>query len=216
MLAVADVLTRTDDLLIDAGRTRWTAAERIRWMNECMGAILTRRPSAFSKSVVVTLAAGTKQEIAGDMLLDVPRNMAADGVKPGKSIRRTDRQLLDDSDPEWHTGKPAAAIKHYTFDDRLPKQFYCYPPAIAGTKVETHQSVLPAPIADTATTGNLDIGAEYLESVVNYVCYRCHTKDSEFAVSAMAVAFYQAFEASLGIKTQMQAAASPNQPTNSV
>ena len=71
-------------------------------------------------------------------------------------------------------------------------------------------------LAEDATGGSLDIGAEYQEAVVNYVAYRCNTKDSEFAAPAVATAFYQAFEASLGIKTTTQAAASPNQPGNSV
>lgn len=216
MLPVADVLKRTDDLLNDSDRVRWTAAERIRWMNEAMGAIITRKPSAFSNAVVVTLVAGTRQEIAGDMLLDVTRNMASDGVTPGRSVRRTDRQLLDDSDPDWHKAAQSGTIKHYTFDDRQPSQFYCYPPAIAGTKVETQQSVLPASITESATTGNLDIGPEYLEAVVNYVCYRCNAKDSEFASPVMAAAFYQAFEAALGNKVQTEVSASPNQPNNSV
>ena len=217
MLAVADVLTRTDDLLGDVSRIRWTAAERIRWMNEAMGAILTRRPQAFSITKTIALAAGSLQTIDGEMLLDVVRNIgAAPDNKPGKAIRRTDRQLLDDSAPDWHTTKPAATIRHYVFDDRASKQFYCYPPALAGTRVETLQAELPAAIAETDTTGTLGIGREYLEAVVNFVCYRCHTKDSEYSATALAVAFYQAFEAALGIKNQTENAASPNQPGNSV
>jgi hypothetical protein len=217
MLPVADVLTRTDDLLTDPDRIRWTASERIRWMNEAMGAILTRKPSAFSKSVVLTLIEGTKQAIpaSGSMLLDVVRNIGANNA-PGKAVRRTDRQLLDDTDPDWHTSKKKAEIKHYTFDDRAPSIFYCYPPALAGTKVEILHAELPSAIAETAITGTLDIGMEYLEPVVNYVAYRCNSKDSEYAAPAVAAAFYQAFEASLGVKNQSEAASSPNQPTNSV
>lgn len=216
-LPVADVLKRTDDLLTDADRVRWPVAERIRWMNEAMGAIMTRRPQAFAKVAVVPLAGGTLQEIPddGSQLLDVVRNMGS-GATPGRAIRRTDRQLLDDSAPDWHTAKPKAQIKHYTFDDRTPTHFYCYPPAVAGTHVELSYSRLPTPLAETAENGTLDVGAEYLEAVVNYVCYRCNTKDSEYAAPVVATAFYQAFEASLGIKTQTEAAVSPNQPTNSV
>jgi hypothetical protein len=218
-LPVADVLTRTDDLLTDKDRIRWPVDERIRWMNEAMAAILTRRPQAFATTQVMTLAPGTAQAIPGEgsQLLDVVRNIGpAPASKPGKVIRRTDRQLLDDSDPDWHSAKAASAIRHYTFDDRTPKQFYCYPPAQAGVRVEVSYASLPDPIAENAVSGSLDIGPEYLEAVVNYVCYRCHTKDSEFSASPMAVAFYQAFDAALGIKAQTEAAASPNQPTNSV
>jgi hypothetical protein len=217
MLPVADVLSRTDDLLLDADRVRWTSAERIRWMNEAMGAILTRRPAAFSITKSIALVAGTRQTIGGQMLLDVVRNIGPDpDNKPGKAIRRTDRQLLDDSDPDWHKAKPKGEIRHYTFDDRSPKEFYCYPPALAGTRVETMEAELPASVAENNEAATLGIGREYLEAVVNYVCYRCNTKDSEYASPASAIAFYQAFETALGLKGQSENAASPNQPTNSV
>lgn len=217
MLPVADVLKRTDDLLLDADRVRWTTAERIRWMNEAMGAILTRKPTAFSVTKTISLIAGTRQTIDGDMLLDVVRNVGPEpDNKPGKAIRRTDRQLLDDSDPDWHKAKPRAEIRHYTFDDRASDEFYCYPPALAGTRVEIMQAELPAQVAETNDAASLDIGFEYLEAVVNYVVYRCNSKDSEYAAPATAAAFYQAFEAALGIKSQSENAASPNQPTNSV
>jgi hypothetical protein len=217
-LPVADVLVRIDDLLGDADRVRWTAAERIRWMNEAMGAIMTRRPQAFAVNQVIPLVAGTLQTLpaANAQLLDVVRNMGANGTTPGKVIRRTDRQLLDDSDPNWHTTTASASIKHYTFDDRTPSLFYTYPPAVAGTQVEVSYAKLPQALAENATTGSLEIGAEYLEPVVNFVCYRCHSKDSEYAVSALAVAYYQAFESALGIKNQTESASSPNQPSNSV
>jgi len=217
-LSVATVLSVTDDLLLDASRVRWTVAERIRYMNEAMGAILNRKPSALQKRSVVTLVAGTRQSIPSDgsVLLDVVRNFASDGTTAGRAIRRTDRQLLDDTDPDWHTTRAKTAIKHFTFDDRAPKDFYCYPPAVAGIKAEVIYAALPTPLAEDASTGQLEIGAEYQEAVVNYVAYRCNSKDSEFAAPAIANAFYQAFEAALGMKAGADMAASPNQPGNSV
>lgn len=213
MQAVSD---RVGDLLLDADLVRWPIAERIRWANESMGAILTRRPAALARRSVVSLVAGSYQIIPSDgaILLDVTRNMAANGTTSGRPIRRTDRQLLDDSDPDWQTGRQNAEIRQYTFDDRMPKVFYTYPPAIAGTKVELFDAALPADI--DSIDDSLGIGAEYMEAVVNYVCYRCNSKDSEFANGAVAAAYYQAFEAALGMKSQSQAEASPNQVTNSV
>lgn len=222
-IPVSDILKRTDDLLLDevgddGDRVRWPNAERIRWANDAMGAILNRKPGALAQRVVFPLAAGTYQALPanGSMLLDVVRNIGADGVAPGLPIRRTDRQLLDDSDPTWHTGKQKGSIKHFTYDDRTPKVFYVYPPAIAGTKVELLQAALPAPVAENDLTGIFDIGAEYMEAVVNYVCYRAFSKDSEFAQAAIASGFYQAFEAALGEKSAADIGASPNQPGNSV
>jgi hypothetical protein len=214
MIAVSDVAARVAYLLIDPDHIRWSVEEIIAWMNESAGAIMTRRPAALARRSVVELDAGTLQTIEGAMLLDVVRNFAANGTTPGGVIRRSDRQLLDDSDPDWHTSKPKTAVKQYTYDDRTPQIFYVYPPVVDGVKVEVLEAALPATI--DAVGDSLDIGTEYLEAVVNYVCYRCNTKDSEYASPALAVSFYQAFESALGIKSQTQVAASPNQPGNSV
>ena len=216
MILVSDIVAKVGYLMLDTEHVRWTVPEIIGWINESAGAILTRRPAAFARRSVYTLVAGTLQSIpaGGAMLLDVVRNMAADGVKPGEAIRRTDRQLLDDSDANWHTAKPKSVVKQYTYDDRAPTIFYVYPPVVAGVKVELMDAALPPTVDDVAD--QFDINTEYTEAVVNYVAYRCNIKDSEYASPAAAINYYQAFEASLGIKSQTQAMASPNQPTNSV
>lgn len=211
-IPIASILSRVDDLLLDEDRTRWPVEERMRWINEAPSAIVTRKPSALSKHVTETLAAGTRQQIAGVLLMDVVRNIGSTG-SPGRAIRRTDRQALDDAEPDWHSGSESATIFHFTFDDRVPRDFFVYPPARVGTKVETVQAVLPAEAADD---GDLDIGAEYLEAVAAWVCYRCKFKDSENGNVTEASAHFQAFENALGIKAQADIAASPNQAGNSV
>ena len=52
--------------------------------------------------------------------------------------------------------------------------------------------------------------------MVNYVAYRAKAKDSQYANAGEAAAFYAAFGDALGMQTQTQSAASPNQPGNSV
>lgn len=216
MLPVSTVFDQVGYLLLDSKHTRFPENELILWTNEAMGAILNRKPAAFSTTTIHELALGTKQEIPADSatFLDVTRNMNGDGLTPGRAVRRTDRQLLDDTDPDWHTGKARAEIRHYTFDDRVPRVFYCYPPAIAGTKVELVHAKLPPAVA--SKTESLAIAPEYLEAVTNYVAYRANAKDSEYSNPAAATAFYQVFEASLGNKTAGELMASPNQAQNSV
>lgn len=211
-LLVTELFHRIDDLLLDFDRVRWPETERLRWANEAMGAILTRRPQAFSRREVVPLVAGAAQNVpaGGSLLLDVVRNMGIDGATPGRAIRRTSRTILDDADRDWYTRTSSAEIKNFTFDERLPEGFYVYPPAVAGTNVEIVYTRLPATVTDQVA-GSFDIGPEYMEAVVNYVCYRCNSKDSEFSTPNVATAFYQAFEASLGLKTQTETASSPNQ-----
>lgn len=214
-IAVADVLVRLDDLLLDDKRVRWSEEERIRWINDAAGAILIRRPAARAKPVTVALAKGAQQAIPdnGVTLLDVISNIKPDG-SAGRAVRRTDRQLLDDADPDWQSGRAKPEIRHFTFDDRAPKIFYVYPPAIAGTQIRLIHAELPDPVASSADT--LDLQGEYMEAVVNYVAYRAKSKDSEYANAGEAAAFYGAFNDGLGGQSQSQANASPNQPNASV
>lgn len=219
-IPVQAIFDRVIDLLLDKNRAdddaRWPDAELLRWTNDSRMAILTRRPVACSKVANITLIAGTYQTIPADgtQLLDVIRNMGADGNTPGRSIRRTDRQNLDDNDLNWHAGAQSATISQFTYDDRTPKSFFVSPPAVAGTKVMTSYAAIPAEV--TSKTDSLDIGLEYLDAVVNYVCYRAKSKDSEYANAAEAAAYYGAFNDNLGVTQQGQSANSPNQPGNSV
>lgn len=220
MIPVQDIIDRVTDLLLDKERgddeARWTDDELIRWINDSRMAILTRRPQACSKVATVTLQAGTYQVIPSDgiQLLDVIRNMGTSGTAPGRAIRRTDRQAIDDTDLYWHKATPKAEISQFTFDDRIPKDYYVTPPAVAGTKIQISYTAIPAEI--TALTDDYDIALEYMDPVVNYVAYRAKSKDSEYANAAEAAAFYNAFGDALGVQAAGQNSTSPNQPGNSV
>jgi hypothetical protein len=196
---VSTIVTKAGNLLLDDSHVRWGVDELIRWTNEAMGAILALRPSAFAKTDVHTLVAGTYQSLPNGsaMLIDVIRNIGADGVAPGRAIRLTSQKAMDDANPNWHTGTPSAEIRHFTHNPAVPKVYYVYPPAIAGTKVEVQHAVLPPDVATQADS--IPIGAEYVGPIVNYVCYRCNLKDSEFSNAQVGQLFYQAFMASMGM-----------------
>lgn len=217
-IPVQDIYDRVTILLLDLDRSqpRWTDPELVGWINDSRMAIIVRRPQACSTIATVSLVSGSKQAIPSDgvLLLDVIRNMGTSGTTPGRAIRRTDRQGIDDVQLYWHKGVTSSEISQYTFDDRLPKDFYVYPPAKDGTNIEIAYAKIPEAI--TAIGGNLDIGLEYMDAVVNYVAYRAKAKDSEYANAAEAAAFYGAFNDALGMQNQSATAQSPNQPGNSV
>ena len=219
-IPVQDIISRVADLLLDTDRddeaARWSNAELIRWINDSRMAIITRRPQAGAVIATVSLVAGTLQRVPDNAItfIDAIRNMGITGTTPGRSIRRIDRQNLDDDDLYWHKASQKAEISQFTFDDRVPRSFYVYPPAVAGTQIEI--SYARNPDAVTAMTDTLDILPEYLDAIVNYVCYRAKSKDSQYANASEAAAYYGAFNDALGVQTQTANAASPNQPGNSV
>ncbi|AAQ54991.1 virion-associated phage protein [Burkholderia phage Bcep22] len=166
-IAATDLIARAGNVLQDEDHIRWEVPELIEWINDAARETIVRRPAARSVAAVLELAAGTRQAIPerGVELLDVVRNMGADGVTPGRIVRRVDRQLLDDQNPDWHAARAKNVVKHFTFDERAPRIFYVYPPAVAGTKVETLHSELPPAIAASGDT--LDMGAEYMNVLVS-------------------------------------------------
>lgn len=220
MISVQDIIGRAALLLLDEDRdpavARWTDAELLQWINDSRMAILTRRPVSCSKDAALALVAGTKQTLPADgvQLFDVIRNLGMTGDKPGRGIRRTDRQAIDDISSDWHAGPQSAVISQFTYDERSPRTFFVYPPAKAGTQVEISYAAIPPAVVSTSDT--LDIGQENFEAVLNYVAYRAKSKDSEYANAAEATAFYAAFNDSLGVQNTSQQASTPNQPGNSV
>lgn len=195
-IPVSDILLRLDDLMSDEDRIRWTADERIRWINDAGREIVLRRPAARSVTQNLTLVAGTYQTtpIGTAQLLDVTRNIKAGGAA-GASVRITDRQIMDDSDPDWHSGR-AGVTQHYMQDDRAPTTFYVYPPAVAGALVEVLLSVPPPAV--TATTETVDMRAEFIGPIVDWCLYRMHSKDSEYSQGAVAMQHYSAFADAIG------------------
>lgn len=218
-MKVSDIIDRARILLNDQDGTRWLDAELVSWINDAQKLIAIHRPDASVALSALTLAAGTKQQIPTDgfRLLDVIRNVGSDGSTPGRSIRIVDREVLDSQDPLWHTATQSGTIKHFIYDNRSPKTFYVYPPAVSGTKIEAMYSVSPAVITYNAgsptTTLNTDLAISdiYLEVVLNYVMYRSYSKDAEFSQNPqLATGYLQTVFSILGIKTQKDVAFSPD------
>lgn len=198
------------------GGMRWKDPEMLGWVNDAQREVVLLKPSAGSKNTNVQLNQGTLQTIPSDgvMLLNVLRNMDAalnDGSDgPGRVVRITDREILDAENPSWHFDAPDLEVLHYIFDEDDPTHFMVYPPqpAIPGF-VNILYSASPTPL--TALTENINIPDIYANQVVDYVLYRCYTKDSSYAGNAQrAMNHYQLFRESLGAKSEIDLASTPN------
>lgn len=209
-IAASELISRTSDVLQDTAHTRWPVAELLRWANDAARETILRRPAARAVRGNVTLVAGAAQALpaGGIELLDVVRNMGTSGTTPGRAVRRVERRLLDDQNPDWYSMKPSGVAKHFTFDERAPNVFYIYPPMLTGVKVEALYSELPPAL--TAEGDTLDMGAEYINVLVSYMVFRALSKDSEFADGTVAAAHYQAFVDAVSDNNQTTTANSPN------
>ena len=177
------------------------------WLTDALLEIGVRKPQALATTVAYPLIAGTRQAVPADaiLLLDIVRNLGADGATPGRPVKLTDREELDSMAPDWHAMRAASAVKHFTYDPRTPKQFFVYPPAMDGTKVELTYAKAAAPV--TSEDDDLPIDVEYRSALVSFILYRALSRESEDASGQLAAAHYSAFTGALGQDQQAAQAA---------
>jgi len=212
-LTASDVLTRAADIIQDQTNVRWPQDELLRYLNDARREISIARPDLYATTSTVTLTAGgTRYALPTDgvRLIDVTRNMPAG--TPGKAIRVVEREILDAQKPDWHTETASAIIKHFMYDERNPRQYYVYPPATAGHQIEIVYGQTPTDIT-TGSISSTQLTQEdiYTGAIVDYVCYRAFSKDSEYAGNAQrAQAHYPQFMNALGLGNKVNQITSPN------
>jgi hypothetical protein len=209
-LTVAAVLTRAQDILQDVTGVRWPQAELLRWINDGRRELAIARPDIYAANVLVTLVQGTRQTIpaSATRFLDAVRNVHSVDDTPRQSIRVVEREVLDAQVPDWHTQTPTTLLKHFAFDERSPRVFYTYPPAVAGHKLEivVSQSPVEVEINDELVAEDIYTGA-----LVNYICAQAFSKDAEFAGNeGRAMKHYAAFQGALSLGRAQDYVASPN------
>ncbi|PHV09857.1 phage adaptor protein [Chitinimonas sp. BJB300] len=211
MLTALAVTQRFGYVVQDSEHIRWTEPELLRWISDAQVAIVVRRPSANPRTVAHALVAGSKQSLpAGAIsLLDVIRNVEADGITPGRAIRMVDRRTLDEQMPDWHAMPAATRIVHAMYNMGDPKSFYVYPPALAGSRIELTYSDTPPDIERLSDALALD--RLYLTAIVDYLLYRGYAKDAAYAANAgLAEAYFNAFESQVGTLNQVESTTTVN------
>lgn len=212
-ITVNSLVAKAGTLIQDVTGIRWPAAELIDWMNDGQREIVMFKPEASVANAIMLLTANsTKQTLPANAitLLDVVRNMGATGLIPGNPVRIVSRDVLDSQVPLWHSAANALGyIQHYTFDPRDPKTMYVYPKAPATAwYVEAVYSVAPAA---AVAGGVISIDDVYANAILDYMLYRCYSKDASFAANAtLAAAHYSMFTAAISGKGAVDAVENPN------
>ena len=233
-ILVKDAMYRVSVILQDVVPqfAYWPEHELVQWMNDAQAAITKFLPSACSRVDIVKLKAGSRQSIEkilaadckpgdgstptlpiyGKVLLDVVRNMGADGASPGKAIRLIDRDVKDGQSPGWHAVAGDGTVDSFMYDPRTPRYFYVSKPATVSpvTWIEIAYTAQPLQIDNSGTaTDTITIDDEFLDDVVNYVVARAHMKGSKYGDPSKAVAYTGMFTSSLNAKVTAATGNSP-------
>ena len=207
------IITRCQDILQDTTKIRWPEPELLRYLNDAQREVAKDRPDSTAANTSMTLSAGTKQQIPalGLKLIDIPRNMGANGTTPGRAIRIIDREALDAQRPDWHTEAAESAIKHFMHDARDPLRFYVYPPASSNPVMQVEVVYSTAPAEISALTDDLGVPITYANALIDFTLYRAYSKDAEYTANInRAAGHYNAYLQALGLKGQVDQVMAPN------
>ena len=218
--------TTMDNHLHDTGGVRWTAEERLGYLNEAILHIALVMPKAASVNRIMKLVANTTrqplpdgatdQDPDGNVLpkgiswLDMLCNMGADGATPGDAIWLTDRRTLEQVKPGWHSEAGATAIDHYIIDERLPGIAFVYPRPHASTVVWVLGTYVASPTLLTVAGDTFPYEDIYASPARNWVLHRCYGKDIESPASqARSARHFNAYYTDLGLKPPADSGVSP-------
>lgn len=205
---VGGVIERAKRILQERGDgIRWTVEELVAWLNEAYVIVAIQRPDAHSKLAMISLVAGARQEIPADGL----RLMDVLSTEQGRAIRASERRTLATMRPNWMNERASLATEFFVFDERMPREFWVYPPAKAGARVEASYVAKPAShtVADMASS--LSVSERYAPALLDLVLYRAFSKDAENPANlSRAQMHYRAAMEGIGMKTQGDAVTSPN------
>ncbi|MCO7225927.1 DUF6682 family protein [Pleionea sp. CnH1-48] len=215
-MIAADIIVRAARLLMDEQFEVFSIGEYLTYISDAQRTIHKHRPDANSVNMVMRLIPGAKQSIPTDgyRLLRVTRNMGADGNTMGSAIIEASKATFDAELPHWPTITDSR-IQHFLFDDIDPKSFYVYPAIAqdASHYVELIYSKTPMEIGSTRQS--LELPDEYANAILNWVLYRCYTKESVAAQNLQkAQSYYQLFAQEVNGSLQIEWATSGEQKTS--
>lgn len=200
----------------DLAGDRAPASDLVPLLNRAQRDIQVARPDLTTTSITHELAVGYSQEIPDNVasLIDIPANATGDRER----INKVDARLMDDMVPKWRSKTPSTVIKHFMHDERDPRSFDVYPPAVLGAKVELEASLYPVDVpmpagngkAFDTVTGNIGLPDEFSTALMCLTLHYAYLTDLEGASNqTLATGYLQRAEQILGVQLMARDAVAP-------
>lgn len=193
-----------DNEQVDGDYVRIPTATWIRYLNAAVRTLILVRPDAGAVTEPVQLVAGIKQTLptAALRLLDISRNMGADGSTAGKIVTPSDRKHINYANLLWPADSGDTYIENFSYDANVPRIFYVTPPVHATTPVYVEMSTSQLPTAMTATSSDDGIEDIFFEAIIQFVLYKALSADDESVDTEKAQTHFNNFLNLLGIEAQ--------------
>jgi hypothetical protein len=212
---IIELIAQLSINLHDRNNIRWPRPELLTYFNSAQKAICRHKPDSYVVNEEFACEAEETRQVLPDggiRLIEVVRNVAEDSQHEAISI--ISRDVMDTTVPDWHRSDPAINIENYVFDERDPKHFYLYPPPSTDAEIEIIYSKSPDDIVITdydTDEQTITLDDVYAEVIMDYMAYRAHAKDSDYANNRRSsTGHYNDFANALGIKARVDIESSPN------
>ncbi len=201
-LQASVVLTWARAKLVDAA-TGWPGTELLDDLNFVIARTVAANPTDFTVDGPMTLAAGTRQQVAAGetQILDIYAT-ASGGV-----VMQMQRSKRDHSNRRWHAAEPTAEILHWYRDDSDPTRYFVDPPAIAGAEVLGLRAAVPPRL--TAETQIIPLPDSRQSALGCGVMALALSKTTRRGDYARASYFEQMWAADVGANLQQQRLLAP-------
>jgi len=184
-ITVGHLRDMTTDRLQDEDEDLWSPQDFLNWYNLGARRIVGVDPRANPLITAIKMAAGVLQSCpAGTIaLLDVIRNMGADGLTAGRGITETQLDALRRANPSYSTETAATVIFNYMRIPAEKTKFRVYPPSDGTTYVEIEYGRVPTIIVYDAAGVYLDavvgVKEDYIEALFHYIAGSLYAKDTD-------------------------------------
>ncbi len=229
------IFTEADGVLLDAAKTRWTDAEKLRYLNAGQRLAVILKPAVYTLNEVYRLVEGTKQSIPdgtasfqtptgvtieeGIQLIRLVRNMGLTGLVPGAAITPIGMDFMDAYNPDWHADTVNAVVKNFIFNEDDSGHFYVTPPQPSGASAQNYvEAVFSAVPADVVAVSGpsydvvITLSDIYRDILLNYILHRCYAKDAALSPynAQRSVEYWNLFVLGLERKDLVRKEYSPN------
>ena len=189
-----DVITEVRRILQDENAPqRYSDTVLLGFANQALKRISVLRPDLFAFMGTVTCV---QNEVLQSAPSDSIRIMEVFSVQGGEGVIETNREVLDQSYPQW-INDTAAACRNFMRHPRNPNKFFIYPKAPAGQTLVVEYAQSP-PVYDGTTTVAL-LPDAFLPAVVDGTVYLAESVDNEHVNTGRAELFLKSFTQALGV-----------------
>jgi len=214
---MTQAITIVDDIaqeLTDPLFRIWSKGNLTDYLNSAQMLISELRPDASSDIINLTLIPGTKQALlpAHRRLLDIVRNMGADGNTPGKPIWAIDEPTLNTYRPKWHSETGKTVVRNFVYDEKTPKAFYVYPPVHATIAVLVEAKIAQSPeIVTDVDNDAIALDPVFEIMIRHWMLHMAYSKETDSMESRSLAQFhFKAFSGLLGVDTKTIKAYTPS------